>query len=157
MNQRINAGIKKLQHDLIQFINGPPVVYWIKIIGIILLTTGIFILCFPVDVNDTIVLSYIFIAIFILFFIPGENIQLTNDVYIFFFLTAWLIIMFFILNDGAIETFFFSVVLGMFIAKEFANGFITPQFKKRLSIVTLVFFSISMILVAEKVISVFNI
>jgi len=156
VNQRINTGIKELTRYLNQFYYGPSVSYWIKILGIILLTIGNFVLWTPLGVNDKIGLSLIFIAIFMLFFTPEKSIQKGNENKIFIFLTLWVLLMFFITGGSNIDTFFFFVVFGMLICMELAWVYLTPQLKKRLSFLILIFFSLCMVIVAEKVISFFH-
>jgi len=156
VNQRIDTVIKELKHYLDQFYYGPAESYWIKILGIILLTIGIFVLWTPLGVNDKIGLCLIFIAIFMLFFTPEKSIQRRNENKIFVFLTLWVVLMFFITGGSNIDTFFFFVVFGMLICMELVGVYLTPQLKKRLSFLILIFFSLCMVIVAEKVISFFH-
>lgn len=130
--------------------------YFLKILGIVFACLGVFLLSYPNDVNNKIGVMLVLISIFIFLFFPEKRITNHYHAYIFLFLIIWLLFMTFITNSKNLDTFFFSVVLGMLIVKEFSNGYIAPPLKKRLSILTLVFFSLSMILVAEKVISIFN-
>ena len=153
----MTTGVTELKEYLHQVYFGKSKSYKIKILAILLFTLGIFLLWNPLDLDNKIGIILIFIAIFIFLFFPEKSIDSNMEVYIFFFLTGWLIIMSFITSDMNLDTFFFSVVLGMLIVKEFANGYLSPPLKKKLSILTLIFFSLSMIFVAEKVISVFNI
>ena len=122
----------------------------------IFFTIGVFLLSFPSDINNKIAITLIFIGMFIFLFFPEKSINNHNDIYVFTFLIAWLILITIITNDENLDIYFFSMVLGMLIIKEFANGYIQQPLKRRLRILTLVFFAFSMILVAEKVISFFS-
>ena len=127
-----------------------------KMIGVFLFSIGIFLFSYPLGVDNKIGLTFVFIGIFFILFFPKERTHLNIEFYLFFFLIGWLLIMTVLTNGLDFDTFFFSIVLGLLIVKEFANGYLTESLKKKLSILTLVFFSLSMILVAEKVISFFS-
>jgi hypothetical protein len=128
----------------------------IKILGIFLFIIGILSFWNPLGMDIKTGLSVIFIAIYIFLFFPQEN---NNDylieLYVFLFLFGWLIIMTFITNDMNFDTFFFSIVLGMLILTECTNGYLSSRVKKKLSILSLIFFSISMLLVLGRIISFF--
>ncbi len=145
----------KIQINLLFF--SKSISYWIKILGIILLSLGIFLFWIPLGVNFKIGLIFVIIAIFMLFFITEKSIHNKNDNKIFIFLLIWVLIMFFITGESNIETFFFSIVLGMIICMELTNNYLTIQMKNRLFILTLYFFICCIIVVVEKVISFFHI
>lgn len=97
-----------------------------------------------------------FVGIFIFLFFPERRIQKDIEFYIFFFLIGWLILMSFIAMNTRLNFFLFTVI-GILICKELANGYLTPLLKKKLSFLTIVLFSMSIILIIEKVINYFSI
>jgi len=154
-NYWMTTRIQKFKNYLHQVYFGKSKSYTVKILGIILLTLGIFLFWAPFGFDKKISITLIFIAIFIFLFFP-ENITKNDiEVFVFFFLTGWLIIMSFITDDTMLDSFFLFIVFGILICKELANGYLTPPLKKKLSIISLIFFSMSVILIVEKVISYF--
>jgi hypothetical protein len=156
----MSKGVKELKEYFHQVYFGKSESYKVKILGIILFALGIFIFLNPFGLDNKIGLTLVFIAIYMFLFFPQEGKE-SNDynieVYIFFFLTGWLFIMTLITSKMNLDTFFFSIVLGILIVKECGNGYLTPSLKKKLLILTLIFFSLSMILVVERIISFLNI
>jgi len=153
----LTTGANELKEYLHQVYSAKSDLYKAKILAIFLFTLGVFLLWKPLGLDNKMSITLIFIAIFIFLFFPEKNRNEEIELYILFFLIGWLIIMVFITDDQDFNTFFFSVVLGILIVKEFANGYLTPLLKKKLTILTLLFFSLSILLVAEKIISIFNI
>jgi hypothetical protein len=133
--------------------------YKVNILVIFLISLGIFLFWMPLGLNHQFSITLFLIAVFIFFFFPRKrdtSIRYNIEYYIFYVLIGWLIIMFFITIDiGHWDVFFISVVFGMLIIKECANGYLTPPLKKKLSILILVFFSFSMILIAITILSYF--
>lgn len=155
-NSRKMIGFRELKQYIYQVYNGKSEAFKAKILAIILFTLGIFLLWSPLGLNNKIGITLVFIAIFLSFFYPEERSHNNIEAYIFLFLIGWLIIMSLITINGNLDVFFISVVFGMLIVKEFANGYLTSPWKKKLSILTLVFFSLSMVLIAERIISFFS-
>jgi hypothetical protein len=153
----LTTGINGFKEYLHQVYFARSDLYKGKILAIFLFTLGVFLLWKPLGLDHKISITLIFIAIFIFLFFPEKNRNEEIELYILFFLIGWLIIMAFITDDQDFNTFYFSVVLGILIVKEFANGYLTPPLKKKLTILTLLFFSLSILLVAEKIINIFNI
>jgi hypothetical protein len=152
---RMTISVNKLKKYLHQVYFDKSAPHTVKIIAVFLFALGIFLLWNPFGFDNKTGIILIFIAIFIFLFFPEKSINSNIEVYILLFITGWIIIMSFITMDMDIDTFLFSIVLGMLIIKEFANGYIKPTVKKKLSILTIIFFSLSILLVAEKIISIF--
>jgi len=149
--------ITEFKHYLDQYYFDKSVSYRIRIFSIILLTIGILLFWDPLHITIKLSLSLVFIGIFILFLIPTKSYQIDMEIRIVILLTTWLLFIFIITNDLNFDIFFFLLVLGMLTCKELSQVFLTPFLKKRLSLLCLIFFSLCMVLVAEKVISYFSI
>lgn len=93
-----------------------------------------------------------FLGIVIFFFFPENTERQHTEIYIFFFLTGWLFLISFITIETR-TTFFLYNAVGSFICKELVNGYLTPSLKKKLSLLTLLSFSICMIIVTVKIIN----
>lgn len=146
--------------ELKQYLNQIYFIRWnhniAKIFGIILFIFGIILLVNPLGSDNKLSVLLIFFGIYIFLFFPEKNMDNNIELYIFLFLTGWLVIMTFLTVDKNLDIFFISVVFGMLMVKEFANGYLSPPLKKKLSILTLVFFSLCMVLVAERIINFFS-
>ena len=133
--------------------------YKVDILVVFLICLGIFLFWGPLGLNHQFGITLFLLAVFIFFFFPRKketSVHSIIEYYIFFFLIGWLIFMFFLtINIGHWDVFFIFVVLGMLVIKECANGYLTPPLKKKLSILTLVFFSFSMILIVITILSYF--
>lgn len=157
MNHLRTKKINKIEQYFYQVYFGKSESYKHKILGILLFTLGVILLWNPLGIDDRIGITLIFISIFIFLFFPEKRIDNNIGFFIFFFLIVWLIIMAVITDSKRLDSFFFFTVLGILICKELANGYLTPPLKNKLSFLALVFFSLSIILVAENIISFFNI
>lgn len=143
--------------------------YKVTIPAIILLIIGLFLIFYSIF-SDTILfknnppitnhfisdikigLIFFFLGIYILLFFPENARKQHTEIYIFFFLTGWLFFVSFITIQTR-TTFFLYNAAGSFICKELVNGYLTPLLKKKLTIMTLVFFSTCMIIVTVKIIN----
>lgn len=167
------TGVKELKKYFHQIYFDISQSYKVKITAIILFILGIFLIFYSVF-SDSILfkdnaplpnlflisnikigLMLFFMGIFMFLFFPKNSIQQRAEFYTFFFLTGWLFIMVFIGIDTRTNFFLFTVV-GILICKELVNGYLTPSLKKKLSILTLVLFSMSMILIVVKIINDFH-
>jgi hypothetical protein len=187
-NYWMTKRIQEIKEYLYQVFFGKSESYKVKILGIILFTIGVilffvffdpftFLLWVLYDTPNfglnyiydnfnfiTISIILIFFGLFIFLFFPENNTKNNKEIYIFFFLAGWLIIMSFIAPNkespfllNGLDYFCLFIVFGILICKELANGYITPRLRKRLSILSLGFFSLSMIVIAIKVYSFFKV
>ena len=160
----MTKGITELKEYLLQVFFDKSQSFKVKILAIFLSTLGFLFITISIilrplfSTNDigTVGIILFFMGIFIFFFFPEKIIEGENPIesFVFFFLTGWLIFMTFIAL-GLNYIFFISVVFGILILKEFANGYLTPPLKKKLSMLAFVFFFLSLLLIVEKIINVF--
>lgn len=160
----ITTGVTELKENLNQVFFDKSQSYKVKIPAIFLFSLGVLLILISLDLNDQnpnnidigiIGIMLFFMGIFIFLFFSEERSQNNNENYIFLFLTGWLIIMsLFSITFSSRLNFFLFIVFGILICREFASGYVTPLLKKKLSILTLVFFSMSMMLIAEKILNI---
>jgi len=154
VNQIEIGGIKELKRYLDQIYFDKSTSYQSKIIGIILILTGIVLLYNnPIILNIKIGVTAILIGTVMIFLITEKNTSMSIDIKITIFITAWILIMFYITGSLNLEIFFIMIFLGVLIIKELTDEFLTIHLKKRLTLLISMFFIIFLIIIGERIIS----
>ena len=70
------------------------------------------------------------------------------------FITIWVISALFITGDSNIEIFLVLILIGMLIAREFTDRYITLHLRNRINIFIIVFFFVFLVFVGKKIIEI---
>ena len=135
-----------------------PILYQSKILGILLVTTGIAFLCNPTRLFMKIGIALIIIGGFFLILLTDtKKHSRLSSTQVILIIISWIVLLFFVTENVSLETFFLMIVIGMTAIKELTNELITYELKKKLNFFVFLFFLIFIAIVAQKIISVFNI
>jgi hypothetical protein len=133
------------------------------IFGILLTTIGFAFLYNPTRMNLRLCSVLILLGINIILILTNKNITKENikeSVYnnlIFFLLTAWIFIIFYITRDADVDIFLIAVILGMFFIINFVEEYVSPKLKKRMNILFYILIIMFTLIIGQKIISILSI
>lgn len=149
---------KRLKRYLNQRFIKKTISYQTKIIGIILVCIGIIFFYNPTNVNIKIGTMLVLIGgIFFFLILNNQDYYRFECAEIIFIFILWILFLFIITVNSPPETYFFLIAIGITAIRELTNELISPNFKKNLNIFLLLIFIIFLLIVIQKIISVFRI
>jgi hypothetical protein len=149
---------KRLKRYLNQRFIKKTISYQTKIIGIILVCIGIIFFYNPTNINIKIGTMLVLIGgIFFFLILNNQDYYRFECAEIIFIFILWILFLFIITGNSPPETYFFLIAIGITAIRELTNELISPNFKKNLNIFLLLIFIIFLLIVIQKIISVFRI
>ena len=130
-----------------------------KIVGLLLVITGIIFLYNPNDLRLKVGASMILLGLFFLLFLNVReiNIQKTISNQKFtFILVIWIFLVFIITYNFEADFFFIIVIIGIFIIKNLFHEYIGKIIQKRLNFMLIFFFIVFLVIVADKILIIIN-
>jgi hypothetical protein len=149
--------INDLSNYIIQKYSGRQISYKIKIIGLILILFGIMCFWIPYEFGYNFAVIFFLWGIGLIFFISEQSNQIETDfafMSIIIFFIVFLYLFLFAINS---DIFFILILLGVLLIKEFSDEYFTSHFRKRVSVLIVVLFFISIFIVVEKIINILHI
>lgn len=135
-----------------------PILYRIRIIGILLVAAGIVFFYNPTILSMKIGITLVILGGFFLILLTDtKKHSRLSSAQMVLIMSSWTVLLFLITETASPEMFFLMMAIGITAIKELTNELITREFKKKLNFFVFLFFLIFIAIVSQKIISVFNI
>ena len=133
----------------------PYQILYVKIIGILFITLGLFIIFGVIQGTQKLGIILALLGVIFTFFICIKH-PLThdNDLFIALALCIWIIASYFITFQAESEIFFILIIVGFLIITELSQAYISKSFQKRLNILLFFLLMVFLLIIAEKIVTI---
>ena len=128
-----------------------------KIIGIIFIVIGIFILLIPFHYNLKISATLVILG-FVIFLMGNEKqIHKTiNHIQLILIIVILILVVWVVTIDADFDIFLLLIIIVLLTLKEFVNKFLSPHLQKRMAILFYVLLTLSVIIFLQRIINILN-